>query len=106
YTEKTEGLVIFTFGSRKIMFGRKNGPVHRLKPYKVKVQSTLGAGDTFKAGVIYGVFKGMSDEDVVKFAAATAGTVCSSFPFVLNPPSLEMIYELINKALTNADDGI
>ncbi len=97
YTENTDGLVIFTFGSREIMFGRKNQGIHRIKPYQVKVQSTLGAGDTFKAGVIYGVFKEMTDEDIVKFAAATAATVCSRFPLALNPPSLEMIYELIEK---------
>ncbi|QNU65966.1 carbohydrate kinase family protein [Ruminiclostridium herbifermentans] len=96
YTENTNGLVIFTFGSREIMFGRKNQPINRLKPYKVKVQSTLGAGDTFKAGAIYGVLKEMSDEDIVKFAAATAATVCSRFPFALNPPSVEMINDLIN----------
>ncbi len=97
YTDNTDGLLIFTFGSREIMFGRKKEAIHRLKPYKVKVQSTLGAGDSFKAGVIYGVFKEMKDEDIVKFAAATAGTVCSKFPLALNPPSLEMINELVNK---------
>lgn len=97
YTENTEGLVIFTFGSREIMFGRKDQEIHKIKPYQVNVQSTLGAGDTFKAGAIYGVFREMSDEDIVKFAAATAGTVCSRFPLALNPPSLEMINDLINK---------
>lgn len=97
YTENTDGLVIFTFGSREIMFGRKNQEIHKFKPFRVKVQSTLGAGDTFKAGAIYGVFKGMEDEDIVRFAAATAGTVCGRFPLALNPPSLEIINELINK---------
>lgn len=97
YTENTEGLVIFTFGAREIMFGRKEQEIQRLKPFQVKVRSTLGAGDTFKAGAIYGVFKGMKDEEVVKFAAATAGTVCSRFPLALNPPSLELIKNLINK---------
>lgn len=98
YTDNTEGLVIFTFGSRDIMFGRKNQPIQRIKPYKVEVVSTLGAGDAFKAGAIYGVFKNMADEDIVKFAAATAATVCSRFPLALNPPSLEMIFELIKKS--------
>jgi len=97
YTENTEGLVIFTFGSREIMFGRRNGPIHSFKPYKVEIQSTLGAGDSFKAGVIYGVLKEMSDEYIVKFAAATAATACSRFPLALNPPSLEIIDELIKK---------
>ncbi|PYG87781.1 sugar/nucleoside kinase (ribokinase family) [Ruminiclostridium sufflavum DSM 19573] len=96
YTDNTEGLIIFTFGAREIMFGRKNQDIHRFKPYKVKVQSTLGAGDTFKAGAVYGVLKEMPDEDIVKFAAATAGAVCSRFPLALNPPDLEMIEKLIN----------
>ncbi|EGD49488.1 PfkB domain protein [Ruminiclostridium papyrosolvens DSM 2782] len=96
YTANTEGLVIFTFGSREIMFGRRNQPIKRMKPYKVKVQSTLGAGDTFKAGAIYGVLKNMSDEKIVQFAAATAATVCSRFPLALYPPDLETINKLIN----------
>ncbi|WP_040949765.1 carbohydrate kinase family protein [Gorillibacterium massiliense] len=98
YTDSTDGLVIFTFGSRKIMYGRKNEPIRRITPYKVKVESTLGAGDSFKAGAIYGVFKKMPDEDIVKFAAATAASVCSRFPLALNPPTLESIAELINRA--------
>lgn len=97
YTNSTEGLVIFTFGSREIMFGRRNQSIQRMKPYKVQVQSTLGAGDSFKAGAIYGVLKNMSDEQIVQFAAATAATVCSRFPLALYPPALETINKLINK---------
>lgn len=97
YTEKTEGLVIFTFGAKEIMYGRRNQPIHSFKPYRVKVQSTLGAGDSFKAGAVYGLFSEMPDEELVKFAAATAATVCSKFPLSLNPPALETITELMNK---------
>jgi len=97
YAHNTDGLVIFTFGAREIMFGRRNQPVQSFKPYKVRVQSTLGAGDCFKAGAIYGVFKKMSDRELVSFAAATAATVCSRFPLALNPPDLDMINELIHK---------
>lgn len=96
YTENTNGLIIFTFGGRDIMFGRKGQPIKHFKPYQVKVQSTLGAGDTFKAGAIYGVLNNMTDEQIVSFAAATAGTVCSRFPLSLNPPTLDMINTLIN----------
>ncbi|MEO3945580.1 carbohydrate kinase family protein [Gorillibacterium sp. CAU 1737] len=98
YTDSTDGLVIFTFGSREIMYGRKNEPIRRITPYKVKVESTLGAGDSFKAGAIYGVFKKMPDEEIVKFAAATAATVCSRFPLALNPPTLNRIAEVMNQA--------
>lgn len=94
YTEATDGLVIFTFGSREILYGRKGGPIQRLAPFKVEVKSTLGAGDTFRAGVMYGVLNGLDDTGIVKFAAATAGSVCRRFPMALDPPGLEEIQNL------------
>lgn len=94
YTEATEGLVIFTFGSKEILYGRRDGGLQRQKPFRVKVAGTLGAGDTFRGGVVYGILKGFSDGDTVKFAAATAGCVCRRFPMALNPPDLNEILEL------------
>ncbi|MDP4090569.1 MAG: PfkB family carbohydrate kinase, partial [Bacillota bacterium] len=52
YTDNSKGLVIFTFGSEEIFYGRKGGNINRMRPYKVEVKSTLGAGDTFRAGVV------------------------------------------------------
>lgn len=94
YTDASDGLVIFTFGSKEILYGRKNTAIQSLKPFKVEVAGTLGAGDTFRGGVVYAVLKGMSDTDTVKFAAATAGCVCRRFPMALNPPELAEILEL------------
>jgi sugar/nucleoside kinase (ribokinase family) len=94
YMDLSDGLVIFTFGSREILYGRKNGPVQRLEPYRVKAAGTLGAGDTFRGGVVYGVLKGSSDTDTVRFAAATAACVCRRFPMALDPPELGEILEL------------
>ena len=95
FTENAAGLVIFTFGGREIMFGRKGGAIGRAKPFKVKVVNTLGAGDTFRAGVMHGVLQKMQDEKVVDFAAATAACVCRRFPFGFNPPTLAEIDELV-----------
>ena len=94
YTDASDGLVIFTFGSKEILYGRKNSGMLRLKPYKVDVAGTLGAGDTFRGGVVYGLLKGLSDTDTVKFAAATAACVCRRFPMALNPPELAEILKL------------
>ncbi|MDP4089371.1 MAG: carbohydrate kinase family protein, partial [Bacillota bacterium] len=90
------GLVIFTFGSEEIFYGRKGGNINRMRPYKVEVKSTLGAGDTFRAGVVYGVLNEFSDKDTIKFAAATAAMVCSRFPMALNPPTLDEILKLMS----------
>lgn len=94
YTENTEGLIIFTFGEKEIMFGRKGQEPKFFKPYPIRVVSTLGAGDSFKAGTIYALDQGMSDEDLVGFACATAGVACENYPIPLNPPTLEKIHEV------------
>lgn len=100
YIEHTNGLVIFTLGSKDILYGRKcdekgSLPKH-FKPYSVKVVSTLGAGDSFKAGCIYAVLNDWKDDDIVRFAAATAACACTAFPLPLNPPSLIKINSLLS----------
>jgi sugar/nucleoside kinase (ribokinase family) len=60
-----------------------------VQPCKVIVKSTLGAGDTFRGGLIHDVLAGFADRDIVKFAAATAAAVCRRFPMALDPPGLE-----------------
>jgi hypothetical protein len=97
YASASDGLVVFTFGAREILYGRKNSPIKKIVPYKVDVVSTLGAGDTFRAGIIYGLLNNMSDEVTVKFAAATAAIVCTRFPMAFSPPSVADIFNLINK---------
>lgn len=94
YMEASDGLTIFTLGAKEVMYGRKGGEIKRFKPYSVKVESTLGAGDTFKAGCVYALFKGMSDDDAVAFASAVAGCACMKFPIPLNPPTLERVAEV------------
>jgi len=92
-----DGLVIFTFGSSKIIYGRKSEPVKYFTPYSVNAVSTLGAGDTFKAGVIYALHRHMEDDEIVRFAAAAAGVACENYPIAYYPPTLEKIHELMNR---------
>ncbi|MBP3888993.1 MAG: carbohydrate kinase family protein [Cellulosilyticum sp.] len=102
YTDHTEGLVILTLGAKEIMYGRKSQAPQFFKPYNVDVVSTLGAGDTFKAGCVYALLKEMNDEEIVSFASACAGIACSKFPIPLNPPRLEEIEALIKSRKCNA----
>lgn len=99
YIQNSDGLVIFTHGAKNIWYGRKginNSLPISFTPYSVPVVSTLGAGDSFKAGCIYGVLQNMSDVDIVRFAAATAACACTTFPLPLNPPTLDSINALIS----------
>lgn len=98
YIENTDGLVIFTLGSKDILYGRKSiqdGKPRHFKPYSIDVVSTLGAGDSFKAGCVYAVLQKMTDDDIVSFAAATAACACTAFPLPLNPPTLDKVNALI-----------
>jgi sugar/nucleoside kinase (ribokinase family) len=101
YTDHSDGLTIFTFGGKNIMYGRRGRSVRSMKPFSVEVKSTLGAGDTFKAGAVYALNKGMSDSELVRFAAATAGVACESYPIAYNPPTLERITKLIESEGTS-----
>ena len=89
------GLTILTQGSGDMLYARKGEPLHRMKPFTVAVRSTLGAGDTFKAGCVYGLLHGMEDRDLIRFAAACAAVAVSRFPLPLNPPKPEEVRELI-----------
>ena len=93
--QETDGLTIITQGGGDMVYARKGEPIHRMKPFPVTVRSTLGAGDTFKAGCVYGLMQGMQDEELVRFASACSAIAISRFPLPLNPPKLEEV-----KALT------
>jgi len=95
-TETASGLTILTQGGGEMLYGRKGEAIHRMKPFSVKVRSTLGAGDTFKAGCVYGLLHGMPDDELVRFASACSAMAVSRFPLPLYPPTLKEVQELIS----------
>lgn len=96
YTDAAGGLVIFTFGVKNLLYGRRGQEPSSFAPYKVEAVSTLGAGDTFKAGAVYAVFKGMDDMGIVRFASAAAASACSEYPIYHKPPTIEKIERIIS----------
>ena len=93
--QATDGLTIITQGGGEMLYARKGEEIHRMKPFNVTVRSTLGAGDTFKAGCVYGLLHGMKDEELVRFASACSAVAISRFPLPLNPPRIEEVQALI-----------
>lgn len=91
YQTNAQGLVVFTVGSEEILYGRKRSAIMRYKPYPIKVIDSAGAGDSFRAGMIYGMLKNWNDEKTIQYASAVAGMVCASFPGVLNSPTAEEV---------------
>ena len=92
---ETEGLTILTQGGGDMLYARKGEKIHRMKPFPVTVRSTLGAGDTFKAGCVYALLHGLEDEEMVRFASACSAIAISRFPLPLNPPKPEEVQELM-----------
>ena len=93
--ETASGLTILTRGGGDMLYGRKGETIRRMKPFSVDVKSTLGAGDTFKAGCVYGLLHGMPDGELVRFASACSAVAISRFPLPLYPPKLKEVQRLI-----------
>lgn len=105
YVGESSGLVVFTFGSDEVWYGRIGASPQRFPSYQVEVESTLGAGDAFKAGVIYALSRGMDDRTLVRFASATAAAACMSYPIAENPPTLVRIREIAGEQFDGASDS-
>lgn len=95
--DNTDGLVIITSGEHDMIYGRKGQALKHMKPFSVEVKSTLGAGDTYKAGCIYGLLHGMKDEEIVRFASACSAIAISRFPLPLNPPTMDEVKALLKR---------
>lgn len=95
FQENGGNLTIITNGGKEFFYGRKGEKMKSFVPYKVDVVSTLGAGDTFKAGCVYALSKGMNDDELVRFASACSAIAISRYPLQLNPPTLLEIENLM-----------
>lgn len=73
------GVVIITDGARPVLIVRADGSPFGIEPYDIPgVLDTSGAGDMFKAGIIYGwLQEEWPLEQKVKFACAAAGLNCA-----------------------------
>lgn len=97
YLEIATGLVIFTSGGKDILYGRKGQEIKYFQPYSIQPVDTTGAGDTFRAGVVYGFLQNWPAETIIHFASALAAYVCESFPGVLNCPDYSQLLKYIEK---------
>jgi len=95
YAARASGLTVFTSGPEPILFGRKYQSARSFRPFSVPVSSTLGAGDTFRAGMVFGVLRGLDDAACIRFAAGLAALLCTRFPIADNAPSLAEVEQFL-----------
>ncbi len=89
YLEACPGLLVFTFGAEPLWYGRERRET--MHPFGVPATDTAGAGDSFRAGIVYGLLQGWDDARTVRFACAVAGLVCTTAPGVMDAPTLQEV---------------
>ncbi|PKO20204.1 MAG: hypothetical protein CVU38_21360 [Chloroflexi bacterium HGW-Chloroflexi-1] len=91
------GVIIVTDGSRPVLVVRADGAAFGFEPYHIpNAVDTSGAGDLFKAGIIYGWLQpDWPLERKVAFACAAAGLNCQRKRGDDPPPTLEEISALM-----------
>jgi sulfofructose kinase len=91
------GVVIITDGARPVLVVRPDGSPFGVEAYCIdNIVATAGAGDLFKAGIIYGWLRPeWSLERKVQFACAASGLYCQRERGADVPPSLESVEALM-----------
>ncbi len=87
FTAQCRGLVIYTQGGGRVLAGRSDEDPREYAIFAVDVQDTTGAGDSFRAGIIYGMLRGFDTERMIRTASAVAALVCQGVPGVLHSPT-------------------
>jgi sulfofructose kinase len=93
------GVIAITDGARPVLVVRADGSAFGIEPYHIeRVIDTSGAGNLFKAGMIYGWLQpDWSLEQKVKFACAAAGLYCQRERGTDPPLSLDEIATLMRE---------
>ena len=95
FTDRGSGLIVLTRGSKPLLFARNHADVHSFAPFTVEARDTTGAGDSFRAGLIYGMLHGYEDARLIETASAVAAMVSERIPGVLNSPTVAELERFI-----------
>ena len=71
--------------------------VPSLKLEKGYIKGSVGAGDAFCSGCLYGIYHNFSDAEILRFASAAAACNLSAVDSISGMKSKEGIYELLKK---------
>lgn len=69
-------LIICTWGDQGVWFQPANDAIEHVPATPVRVKDTLGAGDTFLAGVLHQLMNGTSPREAVEYGSALAARKC------------------------------
>jgi sugar/nucleoside kinase (ribokinase family) len=87
-------LLCVTLGERGAMALDQHG-IHYAPAFHVDVVDTTGAGDVFRAGVIYALLQGWPTPDLLRFANAAAAVSCTRLGALGGIPGLDEVEALL-----------
>jgi sugar/nucleoside kinase (ribokinase family) len=91
YIKQCKGTVLFTSAEDDIVYNAQG--IKKFKPYQVVATDTTGAGDAFRAGIVYGMLMNYPLEKTIAFSSLLASYICQSFPGVMNSPTYEQLMD-------------
>ncbi len=89
---------VLTDGARGLISGGPKAQTQTLAAFSIepRIDST-GAGDCFRAGMLYGLFKGWNRESTLAFASAAGALTCRGLGALSTTPTLAEIKALLNQ---------
>lgn len=92
--EAGAGDIIVTHGQEPVLVVDRHGRPHKVETFPSNPVDTTGAGDVFKAAVIYGYLQGWPIEVSARFACAAASLHVRTPRGQYHPPGLRQVYQL------------
>jgi sugar/nucleoside kinase (ribokinase family) len=91
---RSGGLVVTTDGGRPVHVLDRDGSAFLVTPPKVPVVDATGAGDAFKAGLLYGLSNGLELPRAVCWAVAAGALKVGRLGAVTHPPAAAEVEQL------------
>ena len=90
--------VVITLGENGLLY-KQNGEVRHLPAYKVTAVDTNGAGDIFHGAFVYGLYKNMALQDILKLSSMSSAISVQKAGSQSSIPTLDTVKEALYKCL-------
>lgn len=88
--------VVVSLGAKGAFLASKEGVIYQRSP-SVKVNSTIGAGDSMMAGLIYGIIRDLGSKDMLRWGVACgAATTMSEGTNLASLDNINYVIDLLN----------
>lgn len=89
------GAVVLKLGSKGALIQDRDGYIHHVKGFKVKVVDTTAAGDAFTGAMAVALAEGRNMPEAVRFANAAGALCCQSFGAQPALPTRDAVVKLL-----------